>query len=273
LEILQKLADMDMPEETKVDRAPRLERVAQVLELISGSPDGLALVEISSIIDIPMPSAHRLLASLLEAGFVTGQKGRSRYRIGPRIARIFQNSLSDEVLRSVADPILLPVADKFGEVTYLVRFVNGVVQPAVTTPPNQGGRTLVYPGSDFPLNASASAKAIIAFQSHEVIERFLDEPWERYRPNTVTDRAKLSTILRRVKESGFAVNDDEYDPGVYSICCPVHVEAAGVLYGVGVVAFKERLLMSFEVDEIVTELKRASELLGKSLRRVPGSPF
>jgi DNA-binding IclR family transcriptional regulator len=260
-----------MSEETKVDKAPRLERVAQVLELISGSPEGLALVEIASITDMPMPSAHRLLSNLLDAGFVIGQRGRSRYKIGPRIMRIFQNALSNEVLRSVAEPILLPIADRFGEVAYLVRFVNGEVQPAVTVPPGQGGRTLVYPGSDFPVNASASAKAIVAFQAPEIVDQFLNEPRERFRPNTVTDRAKLAAILQQVKENGFAINDDEYDPGVYSICCPVSVESAGVLYGIGIVAFKERLLMNFEADEIVGDLKRASELLGKALRRVPGS--
>ncbi|WP_176035818.1 IclR family transcriptional regulator [Paraburkholderia terricola] len=254
-----------------MDKTPRLERVAQVLELISASPDGLALAEVSSRTGMPMPSTHRLLNSLLEAGFVVGQRGRSRYRIGPRIVRIFQNSLSNEALQAIAEPILLAIANKFGEVAYMVRFVNGEIQPAVTTPPSQGTRTLVYPGNDFPLNASASAKAIVAFQDQEVIDRFLAGPHERYRPNTVVDQAKLASILKQVREAGYAINDDEYDPGVYSVCCPVQVEAGGVLYGVGVVAFKERLLMAHDVDDLVRDLKDASELLGKALRRLPDS--
>ena len=262
---------MDMSDVSKADKTPRLERVAQVLEIISAAPEGLALAEVSSRTGMPMPSTHRLLNSLLDAGFVIGQRGRSRYRIGPRLVRIFQNSLSNEALKGIAEPILQDIANKFGEVAYMVRFVNGEIQPAVTTPPTLGARTLVYPGNDFPLNASASSKAIVAFQEPDVVERFLAGPHERYRPNTVVDRAKLAAILQHVRETGYAINDDEYDPGVYSVCCPVRVDSGGVLYGVGIVAFKERLLMAHDSDDIVHDLKVASESLGKALRRLPDS--
>ncbi|WP_250523490.1 MULTISPECIES: IclR family transcriptional regulator [unclassified Caballeronia] len=257
--------------DNKTDKTPRLERIAQVLEAISASPDGLALAQISSRTGMPMPSTHRLVNSLLDAGFITGKRGRSRYRLGARLVRIFQASLTNEALRQISTPFLQPVADRFREVVFLVRLVDFELRPAVTILPNDPARSYVYPGNDFPLNGTASAKAIVAYQDPEVVERFLSVPLSRYRPNTVTDPSKMRAILEGVRNTGYAINDDEYDPGVYSMCAPVFVDGGGVLYGVGLVGFKERLLMAHDPDDIVRELKGAAEKLSESLRNVPES--
>ncbi|SIT39295.1 putative transcriptional regulator [Paraburkholderia piptadeniae] len=250
----------------KSDRIPRLERVAMILEAINRSDQGLTLVEISSQTEMPMPSAHRLVNNMLDAGFLVGQRGRSRYRIGPRLIRIFQSSLSLETLQALAEPTLQRIADRFGQVAYLVRLVQDSIQLAVTVLPSSPSRNLIYPGNVFPLNATASAKALLAFQSEAVIDQQLQGPLEKYRPNTIVDPEKLRAKLADVREQGYAISDDEFDPGVYSICCPVLIGSAGALYGVGIVALKERLLMSFDTEAVVQSLKEAAGELRTTLQ-------
>ncbi|MFI4986657.1 MAG: IclR family transcriptional regulator [Alphaproteobacteria bacterium] len=243
-----------------------LRRVAAILDELAVSQSGLSLSDISSRLGLPMPTAHRMLKSLCEIGYTTGGGGRARYRLGSRLLTLFQMTLSLNALRSLAAPILQPLADRFDATIFMTRLVQGEIQLAGTVVPSRSSRSVVNPGREFPLNATASAKAIMAFQEPEAIERALDEEHRQYRPRTVTDPRKLRSRLAEVRRKGYDINDDEYDAGVYSAACPIRIGDAGVIYAVGLVAFRERFLQEFTPAEMIAALKRAAERLARALQ-------
>ncbi|MEM5439905.1 IclR family transcriptional regulator [Paraburkholderia diazotrophica] len=256
-----------MPTQTMGEKAGRLERVAAILEAISTSSAGLSLAEISSRTQLPMPSAHRLLNGMVEAGFVAGQRGRSNYFIGPRILDLFRCSAIGTSSKTLARREIQIVANRFGEVGYLAKITGEKIELVVIVPPEDPARTLVYPGADFPVHATSTAKALVAFQPEDLVNRFVSGHHEKFRPNTVTDPAKVKASLRAVQAAGYAINDDEYDAGVFSISCPIEIEGAGVLYAIGLVGLKERLLMAFPQDHIVTCLLSTAQRLSRLLAR------
>ncbi|PTB19038.1 hypothetical protein C9I57_18390 [Trinickia symbiotica] len=259
-----------MSMQTNGEKAGRLERVAAILEAISTSSDGLSLAEISSRTQLPMPSAHRLINSMIGAGFVTGQRGRSNYFIGPRILDLFRCSTDGTSSLTIARREIQIVANRFGEVGYLAKLNGERIELVLIVPPEDPARTLVYPGADFPVHATSTAKALVAFQPEATIDRYLSGPHEKFRPNTVTDPTKIKDNLTAIRATGYAINDDEYDAGVFSVSCPVEIQGAGVLYAVGLVGLKERLLMTFRQEHIVTCLLSVAQRLSRALtRRLP----
>ncbi|MDI5940240.1 helix-turn-helix domain-containing protein, partial [Micromonospora sp. DH15] len=58
-------------------------RALQVLQALSGRPDGMTLQELHLALDIPLGSMHRILAVLREQRFVSRSPIDLRYFLGP----------------------------------------------------------------------------------------------------------------------------------------------------------------------------------------------
>jgi DNA-binding IclR family transcriptional regulator len=81
---------------------------------------------------------------------------------------------------------------------------------------------------------------------------------------THVDEAAVRADLATVRRHGFAVCDEELDPGVLSYACPVRLDGAGVLYSVGVVGLSQRL-GRYPQDEVVAALRASAERIAACL--------
>jgi len=70
--------------------------------------------------------------------------------------------------------------------------------------------------------------------------------------------------LETVRRSGYAVCDNQLDPGVLSYAAPVHLNGAGVLYSVGVVGLTARLGRYAE-SKLAGDLRAAAEAISARL--------
>ncbi|MBE9553906.1 MAG: IclR family transcriptional regulator, partial [Proteobacteria bacterium] len=132
--------------------------------------------------------------------------------------------------------------------------------------PSGEGQSYVQPGREMPAHAAASAKAIFAFQDEAVIGDVLSRPLEEFTGKAITDPVAVRADLEGVRRLGYAVCDEELDPGIYSYACPIHLEGLGVIYSIGLVGLTERL-RRFPADEIVACLKEAATEIAALLSR------
>jgi len=91
-------------------------------------------------------------------------------------------------------------------------------------------------GSRPPMHATSTGKAVLAHLPAMEREIWLTEPLERYTPRTITDLAALNRSLVMVARRGYAVDDEEYNPGVRCIAAPVFGVDGSVVGCVGVSA-------------------------------------
>src|SRR4051812_19188260 len=77
LDLEQRLEDGKEPAVKTIDRAARVLRV-----LAAGGQDGLALRDVAMRCEFGKPTAHRLLAALIDAGFAFQDTETRRYRLG-----------------------------------------------------------------------------------------------------------------------------------------------------------------------------------------------
>ncbi len=64
-----------------------------------------------------------------------------------------------------------------------------------------------------------------------------------------------------MQDLGYAICDEELDPGVFSYACPVGIEGIGVIYSVGLT---ERLKQC-PADDIVADLNDAASRIANLL--------
>lgn len=98
-----------------------------------------------------------------------------------------------------------------------------------------------------------------------MLDDVLAKPHARYTARTKTTEPEIAAELEKIRQQGFAVCDQELDPGIMSYACPVRIGGAGVVYSLGVVGFADRLGNS-PADEIVSSLKTAARTLSSAIR-------
>ncbi len=241
-----------------------LARYALVLETLAAAPEGLSLMEVVQATGLPRGTAHRLLGALRGIGYIAPRDSRKIYVLGPRLLRLLHLGVAPAAVSSLVQPMLEALVARFKETAFVAKLVGADVKSVAMVVPESDGQSFVQPGRVMPVHAAASAKAILAFQDEALIDEVLSRPRTRYTENTRVEEAELRADLEQVRRQGFALCDEELDPGVLSYACPVHLEGAGVLYSIGLVGLSRRL-GDHPQSEVVATLRAAAEAFSKSL--------
>ena len=245
-------------------------RLAAIVDVVASAREGISLQDIGHQVGLPASTTHRSVNILLDIGYVTLDPATKTYAIGDRLKRTLLLTLGTGSLKDIAAPQLSSLSEAFGETAFVVHWTNAGVQLVDYCFPRSGSRTLVHPGYEFPFHASATGKAIFAFQSEAVLETEFRKPIEKFMPATVVDETQIRAELERTRRLGYAANDSELDPGVFSVGAPIYVGDETVMAAIGIAAISERVLAGFSIEELgaatVEAAREISRLLPKSLQ-------
>ncbi len=243
-----------------------LSRYARILETVASAHDGMTLSAIAEMAGLQAGTSHRLVNALCDVGLLSRQNGQKVYVLGSRMIQLCLLAMTPASIVGLARPVLRELVKTHAETAYLVKLSGITVESIAMEMPQAGEKSHVQPGRAMPFHASASAKAIFAFQSPEMIGRLLSEPRTKFTADTKMDDAEIRAELERVRAEGFAVCDNELDPGVLSFAAPVRIEHWGVMFAIGISGLSARLRL-LPREEIKESLLKASELLAKKLQR------
>jgi IclR family acetate operon transcriptional repressor len=174
------------------------------------------LVEVAREVELHPSTAHRLLASLIECGYVMQSPVTGRYRLGRKVVELASRSHArDARLRSVARPHLEAIRAAVDESANLVA-LDGFSAIYIDQVESQRAvRLFAEPGRRVPAHSSGAGKAMLAFQDDGLLDRlYAREPFESLSANTITSAAGLREELARVRARGFAIDDEEHEDGV-----------------------------------------------------------
>ncbi|TCS37372.1 IclR family transcriptional regulator [Paucimonas lemoignei] len=248
------------------DKHPPLERYFRILEVLSGFPEGLTLSELTSILALPKATMHRLLAAMQKSNLVTVNAGAAAYLLADRVRRLALLSAGADFIKAMTSSHLQQLVAETGETCYIARLEGNRVRTIVMESPNAPWRGFVLPGKIMYPHATASAKAILAFQSKDVIEQALSGDLPQLTQYTKTNRKDIKAEFSRIRENGFATCIREVDEGLAAVAVPIEVGVAGVIYGLGIVGPLPRITSLIDAD-IVSRLKTISAAISAFLSK------
>lgn len=205
-----------------------------ILEALAWSPDGCGISDIAKELDLPKSHAHRLLRSLVEAGYARQGDDR-RYYVTWRMLRTSAALLESSPIRRAAQPLLYRLSAKIAD-DAVVAVVDGD-QAVVIAAASRGGQR-GDPGAEIAQpslwHASACGKCLLAHlrdgPRHALIA---DLELTREGPRTITDRTALRAECERIVARGWASNDREIDAQRFSLAAPIRSDDGNVIAALG----------------------------------------
>lgn len=197
-------------------------RLFALLELIAAKDQFVSLQGLVEETGLPKPTLHRMLQQLEGAGLLIRQGDSRQYGTGARLRRLAENILLNATQHGARHGVLRHLVEEIGE-TCNVTALSGnevIYLDRVETP--EPLRFYLRPGSRVPVHCSASGKMLLSqlspAQRHKLLAH---SPLKAYTDNTLTDLDALEEELKAVRKNGYALDDEEFLPGL--VCVAVLV--------------------------------------------------
>lgn len=197
-------------------------RLFILLEIIAARHQLFTLQGLVEETGLPKPTLHRMLQQLEGAGLLIRQSDGRHYSTGVRLRRLSENLLLNDTHHGSRHSVLRGLVDEIGESCNVTALSGDEVVYLDRVETLEPLRFHLHPGSRVPSHASASGKMILSQMGPSQRRQLLAHaPLRRYTPNTVTDLDVLENELKRVRRDGFALDDEEFLPGL--VCVAVLV--------------------------------------------------
>lgn len=198
-------------------------RALDVLEALATEPEGLSFTDLLGVLKVPKSSLHELLTVLTGRGFVEVDGTSRRYTLGIRVWESGQAYLRHHELVTMARPVMEAIVGDINETVQLAvldGIENVYLAKVDCSHPlrlqSQVGRRLYA-------HATGLGKVLLAYlPDDECRARFKDIVLPRFTPTTVVEHPHLFQRLAEVRQCGFALDDQEYTPGLLCVAVPIH---------------------------------------------------
>lgn len=191
-----------------VQGAQVVARVGRVLRVVSEhSPNGATTAEVALQAGLTRPTAHRLLSSLTEEGFVDHDAVLGRWMLGPEVYLMGSVAASRYDIAELAAPNVSALASETGESAFLSARRG---DETVCIQREEGSFPLrsfvLYEGVRFPLGVASAGMAIIAFLPDQEIRAYLDRHDLGAERGAQHDRRRILERIALTRRTGWSLN-------------------------------------------------------------------
>src|ERR1700756_411727 len=206
------------------DESPSVavERALAMLEAVAHEPEGLSNADISRKLQIPKSSASYILRTLETQGYLNRDENSGKYRVGLKILSLSRGALSGIDVREVALPIMRHLVEKTSLTCHLAILDGPEAVYIEKVEPPGFIRMDTWVGRRMRVHATSVGKALVAHIPENRLEKIIGErAMEKRTAKTITTLPRLLKSLEKVREQGYAVDDEENNMGARCLGAPI----------------------------------------------------
>lgn len=199
-----------------------VDRSLDVLEALASEQGGLGVTEISTKVNLHKSTVHRLLATLLDRGYVEKNEDGD-YHIGLKLIEVVSVYLNSLELQTEARPHIAQISTELGLTSHLgvldgdqVVYIEKMdVYSVVKLYSQIGLRVHSY--------CSSLGKCLLSNYSREELDVIMKGcSFNKFTPNTISSLDELHEELKKVRVQGWGMDDREFDLNNRCIGAPIY---------------------------------------------------
>jgi IclR family transcriptional regulator, acetate operon repressor len=238
-------------------------RLFSLLELIASKDQLFTLQGLVETTGMAKPTLHRMLQQLESAGLLIRENNGRHYGVGARMRRMAESLLLNDTHHGARHSVLRSLVEELGESCNLTTLSGNEIVYLDRVETLEPLRFTLHPGSRVPAHCSASGKIIMSQLAPAQRRRLLEAaPLKKYTPNTVTDVNQIEEELKQVRRDGYAIDDQEFLPGL--VCAAVLVPSSSGISNLGIAV--QAPVMRLTPDKalrVLPALRRAADAIGE----------
>ncbi len=244
--------------------APAVHRAFDILRVVAESHGEMGISTLARQLGLSKSTTHGLVQALLTVGALDQSQQGKKFFLGPAVAELtFRNWNYFRVVEH-SQPLLDNLRDRINETIFLgalshwrglIMATAEALKPLKITSP---------PGTTIPLMAGAVGKVFLAQHDDAHITRLLKEKdLPQFTSRSIVSNNAYLDELSRVRKKGYALDNEEYLPGVRAVAVGLD-NHRGLPLAIWVVGFAESMNDN-ALPGIITETLNAAKKLQQVL--------
>ncbi len=209
--------------QNKAKAAGTLEKGLALLEWLSRGKGEFTLMHLANAVSLPPSTTHRILAALGRLGYVEQDQETRHYRLGHKAVGFAASILQQIDMLREARSLLQNFVSKTGESITLATLEDKEVLVIEKVEVFDRPRLFLHIGRRAPVHSTALGKVLLAgLPDREVLNILRRTGMPRLTPNTIVSPKQFLHHLRRVRQLGYAIDDEETVLGARCLAVPVY---------------------------------------------------
>lgn len=250
--------------ETKGNRS--VSKALRIIETLAESPKAMRLIDIASRVEMPPSTVLRMIATLVDYGYLAQDADSQRYFLTMKFATIGSMVASRFNMRDIVHPYIARIARLYGEATCMaiddymtalyVDFVDG---------PDGMLRIMQHIGKRSPLHCSGVGKCLLLNYDESMLDEFIAQKGlPVLTRHTITTRGDLMEELAITRKRGYALDNEECELGARCVACGIANTAGKVVAAISVSGPVSRMTDDY-VEKISASLMEAAAQISRLL--------
>jgi DNA-binding IclR family transcriptional regulator len=205
----------------------------RIMEMLASKGD-MSASGMASALDTSRAVSHRFLSTLRDLGYVEKTE-EGRFRLTFKIVELGMSKLDRFEIRHTAHPLMQELAFAFGETVNLGHWDNGSIVHLDKINSTEILRLDVGMGALAPAYCMGLGKAMLAFMPEQLRKDYIASvKMIPMSPNTITTAKQLTAELSRIRQRGYAIDNEELTLGLRCVAAPVFDYTGTAAYALSV---------------------------------------
>jgi len=218
------------------------------------------ITEIADELDRSKSSVHAYLSTLVEKKYVV--KSDHQYSLSLRYVELGEYMKSPLRRNDIILTEIDGLADITNEGAQFATIEQGDLIYLYKTRGKSDMETIPSIGSREQLHSTSLGKAILSCLKRErVLDLVGTTPLPRKTEHTVVDIDTLVDELRKTRERGYAIDDEENKPGLRSIAAPIVLNEEDIIGAISITGPTKRMSFNRIENELEDRIKRSANII------------
>ena len=248
------------------NRMSAVERTMLILETLSKA-EAINLENMAKMTALPKATLLRFLSSLISLGYVY-RDSADQYHLTLKMFMVGSRSLSHIDLVSTAKPFAKKLSQELGETVHMGILEDDSAVYVLKEESKYTIRMYSRVGKAIPLYCTAIGKIFLSEMDDDQLDSYLkDHSLKPFTPKSISDEQALREELKRIKDSGWSMDDEEHEMNIKCIAAPIRDYTGKTIAAISaswpVFRFEETSLED-KISEILAATRQISEIMGCS---------